>query len=176
MSGIYSRAKYDDCDYANIKAITEGAGRYRVNLDQVRNNQLCISGVNPTNARIGYVSPNEFSNASLLTDMESHMWNIDIPTSNCLSGRTLLERNARAREIAKDFMIAKVECNQELNPRNSRLDNPALLVREATTSRFDFPIVPHTAWFFDGHTGTTQVGNARAGISSRLDAKDSLGK
>lgn len=175
MSGIYSRSKYDECDYQNLKKISESVGAYSTSSDQVSGNRLCISGINPSNSRVGYISPNEFQNASLLTDMESHLKNIDIPLSNCMNGQVLSVRNERAKDIAKNFMVSNVVCNDMLNPKNTRLDLPAIGLREATTSRFDFPIIPPSSWFYNGVTGTKQVGNNRFGINSRLDAKDNFG-
>jgi hypothetical protein len=67
-------------------------------------------------------------------------------------------------------------CNKEFADINTRLEDPPIFIRETTITRFDYPIVPHTSYLYDGFENTLQTGNSRSGVNTRLMAKDNFAK
>jgi hypothetical protein len=170
MSGIYTRKKYDDSYYPMVKNMTEGNGQHVISSERIYNN-YCINNNVPINSRTAFMSNMDYKNMDHLIDLESHLKNLDIPLSNQIEGRTINERNEISNKISKN--IIKNNCNDnDYLDINTRLENPPILVRGITTSRFDYPIVPHTSYYYDGYKNTLQTGNNRSGINTRLIAKD----
>ncbi len=172
MSGIYSRLKYDQNDYQNLVNISKSVGNYSTTKDQLANNKLCIADIKPVNARVAF---NSSSNISELVDVESNLKNIDVPLSNNIDIDTFDERYQAAKKIAKNLVHNDIECKDILHTVGTRFEVPTILTREATTSRFDYPLMPASVRFYNGFEGTSQVGNDRYGISTRLYAKDRFG-
>ena len=176
MSGIYSRKIYDNCDYDNLKHIAEGAGQYTVNSDLMSNSEICYPSIVPINHKAGYRSMHDVKNSLALTEIESHLLNLDMKYSNCENN--ILERNNIADKLLQNVdsttSTCKPDVDKQLTSSNTRMDSPSILLRDKTLSRFDFPIVPHTSYFYDGIQGTSQEGNNRFGVNSRLIAKDNF--
>ncbi len=176
MSGIYSRKIYDNCDYRNLKHISEGAGQYTINSDLMSENEVCYPNIVPINYKPGYRSMHDVKNSVALTDIESHLLNLDIKYSNCEN--SMLEKNNIADKLRQNVDTSTSTCKPNVDAllasSNTRMDSPSILLRDKTFSRFDFPIVPHMAYFYDGVKGTSQEGNNRFGVNSRLVAKDNF--
>lgn len=176
MAGYFSRNMYDQCDYTTRNMISEGVGNYKTTVDQLNSDKLCLSGISSNSSRTSYLNIKDISNAGIITDIESNLLNIDTPWSNCMSEQTIVDKNNRLNGIAKDYTNINVNCDNNLNSFNSRLDISKLDFREKTFSRFDFPLVPHTSYYFNGFEYDKQIGNNRSGFNTRLMAKDNLAK
>jgi hypothetical protein len=174
MSGIYSRQNYDDCYYPILKKMTEGSIKHNINDDKIYNNFFINHNV-PTNSKTAFMSSLDYQNIESLIDLESHLKNLDIPLSHQIEGRTILERNEISKKIS-DKIIKKDCSDEEFTDLNTRLENPPIFIRETTITRFDYPIVPHTSYLYDGFENTYQIGNSRSGVNTRLMAKDSFTK
>ena len=174
MSGIYSRKNYDDCNYPMLKKMTEGGIDNNINNEKIHNN-YCLNNNLPMNSRAAYMSSLDYKNVHNLVDLESHLRNLDLPLSQQIDGRTISERNVVLKNIS-DKIIKEVCDDEEFTDINTRLDSPPIFIREATISRFDYPIVPHTSYFYDGYDNSLQKGDNRRGINTRLMAKDSYAK
>ena len=174
MSGIYSRQNYDDCYYPILKKMTEGSIDHNINDDKIYNN-FCINHNVPTNSKTAFMSSLDYKNMENLIDLESHLKNLDLPLSHQIDGRTILERNEISKKFS-DKLIKKDCCNEEFADLNTRLEDPPIFIRESTITRFDYPIVPHTSYLYNGFENTLQTGNSRSGVNTRLMAKDSFAK
>lgn len=172
MSGIYSRQNYDDCYYPILKKMTEGSIKHEINNEKIHNN-YCINNNLPMNSRAAFMSNLDYKNIENLVSLESHLKNLDLPLSQQINGRTIYERNVVLNKISDK--IIKEDCNQiEFSDINTRLESPSIFIREATITRFDYPVVPHTSYYYDGYENSLQQGNNRSGVNTRLMAKDSI--
>jgi hypothetical protein len=174
MSGIYSRKNYDDCYYPILKQMTEGSIEHKINNDKIHNN-YCINNNLPMNSRAAFMSSLDYKNKNIenFVDLESHLKNLDLPLSQQINGRTIPERNVVLNKISDK--IIKEQCNgEEFSDINTRLESPPIFIRESTITRFDYPVVPHTSYFYNGYENTLQKGNNRSGVNTRLMAKDSI--
>lgn len=174
MSGIYSRQNYDYCYYPILKKMTEESINHNINDDKIYSN-FCINHNVPTNSKTAFMSSLDYKNIENLIDLESHLKNLDIPLSQQIEGRTILERNKISKQIS-DKIIKKDCSDEEFTDLNTRLENPPIFIRESTFTRFDYPIVPHTSYLYDGFENTLQTGNSRSGVNTRLMAKDNFTK
>jgi hypothetical protein len=174
MSGIYSRKNYDECYYPILKKMTETGINHKISNKFIEHN-YCINNNVPMNSRTGFMSNLDYKNIEHLVDLESHLKNIDLPLSQQINGRTISERNVLSNRISEK--IIKEDCNnEEFVDINTRLDDPPIFIRETTFNRFEYPIVPHTSYLYDGYENTLQKGNNRSGVNTRLMAKDSFNK
>lgn len=169
MAGINSRPRFDTCDIPNILAITENPGKYILDESQISQSPYCINNIQGLSTRSGRVSALDHKNAASLIDIESHLYNLDTPLSNCY--QTIDNKNTKAQLLASGLDTGV--CNAEqLKTIYSKLDIDTTLYREATLHRFDFPIIPPTDFIYYGIEGTEQVGSNRDGVNTRLQAKD----
>jgi hypothetical protein len=172
MSGIYSRQNYDESYYPILKKMTEGSIDNKIGNERIHNN-YCINNNVPINSRAAFMSSLDYKNMQHLVDLESHLKNLDLPLSQQIDGRTIPERNEISDKISEK--IVKEDCpDEEFMDINTRLESPPIFIRETTFSRFDYPIVPHTSYFYDGYEDSLQKGNNRSGVNTRLMAKDSI--
>jgi hypothetical protein len=174
MSGIFSRKMYDDCYQSNRLNQEISPGSYKINVDQVRNNALCVASNGTTNYRGIWYGPNEIDSISALSDIESHLKNLDLPDSRCLEGRTLEEKNAYANNLSKGLQKQMGMCSRNLEPSNTRLELSVLDVKMLPQTRFDFPIRDPRSFVYYGinMSESEQVGSNRFGVNTRLQAKD----
>lgn len=172
MSGIFSRKMYDDCYQSNRINQETASGSYKVNPTQVQN-----TSCQPANGIYPYKSlwyePNQYKNIQTLSDIESHLRNLDLPDSKCLEGRTLVEKNLYVQSLSKKIVNNSNVCNRQLESSNSRLDSAVSDVKTFTQSRYDFPIIDPRSYVFMG-INDEQSGSNRFGINTRLQAKDTL--
>ena len=173
MAGINSRQKFDTCDIDNILSISMNPGKYSVSQDQIAQLPMCVNNTQRINTRIGRVSALDNQNSGTLVDIESHLFNLDTPLSNCSLNRTLNDKNITGNKLVNNLELGTCSVEQ-LQTIYSKLDIPSYLPREATTHRFDFPIIPPSDFTYFGIEGTEQSGNNRDGINTRLKAKDNF--
>lgn len=174
MSGIYCRQNYDENYYSILKNTTEGPSKQVINSDKI-SNSYCINSNIPMGSKAAFLSSLDYTNIENLIDLESHLKNLDLPLSHEINGRTIQERNIISNKISSN--IIKENCNNnDFLDINTRLENPSIFIRETTLSRFDYPIVPHTNYYYNGYDNTLQTGNNRCGVNTRLIAKDSIVK
>ena len=175
MAGIYSRTKYDLCDIDNIVNISTNVGKYSTSDAQITSSPLWVNNIQPYQTRVGRVNVKDQQNSQVLTDIESHLWNIDIPLSNCGEERTLPERISKGNTL-KGTLAENDTCSEQMKTQYSRFDVPANLFRDVTFHRFDYPIIPPEHFVYYGMEGTEQVNNNRSGTNTRLQAKDSFAR
>jgi hypothetical protein len=174
MSGIYSRKNYDDCYYPILQKMTEGGVTHQIDDKKIHNN-YCINNNVPMNSKAAFMSNLDYKNIHNLVDLESHLKNLDLPLSQQIEGRTIDERNVLSNAISGK--IIKENCkDDEFLDISTRLENPPIFIRESTMTRFDYPIISHTNYLYDGYENTLQKGNNRNGVNTRLMAKDSFSK
>lgn len=171
MAGINSRPKFDTCDIDNILAITTNPGKYTLSEDQIMATPYCINNIQKGQTRGGRVSALDNKNAPVLVDIESHLYNLDTPLSNCSTLRTIDEKNMRAQQLYNGLDLG-VCAAEQLKTSYSKLDIDSNIFRSATSHRFDFPIIPPSDFTYFGMEGTEQIGNNRDGVNTRLQAKD----
>jgi hypothetical protein len=172
MSGIFSRKLYDDCYQLDRVAQETGPGSYKVNPTQLQNGS-CVSAYGMSNSRGIWYGPNEINSIQALSDIESHLKNLDLPDSRCVQGRTLIDKNAYANSLAKSLNSTKSMCSRNLEPNNTRLAASTLDVKMAPQSRFDFPIRDPRSFVYYGIESkvSDQSGSNRYGMNTRLQAK-----
>jgi hypothetical protein len=171
MAGIYSRTKYDLCDIDNVVSISTGVGNYTTSDVQIANAGLCVSNIQPFKSKAARVNALDAKNGAVLTDIESHLWNIDMPMSNCSAERTLPEKLKKGN-VLTGGLLKNEACGEQIVSAYTKLDIPSNIYREMTTHRFDYPIIPPEHFVYTGITGTEQVDNNRSGVNTRLQAKD----
>ena len=171
MSGIFSRKIYDEC-YQNNR-INQGTapGSYKVNPAQVQNT-LCLVANGINNSHGMWYGPEEKLNINALSDIESHLKNLDLPDSRCLEGKTMVEKNLYVNNLIKNMKSNKIMCSKSLEQGNSRLELNKLDVKMMNQSRFDFPIQDPRSNVYYGFGGLEQVDSNRFGVNTRLQAKD----
>ena len=172
MSSNYSRKIYDDCFQEEIVRTSKGPGNYRVNTVQKSNKPTYPSQDN-VSFRDNIYNPSMIKNVQDLINIESHLMRLDNNDNRCLEGRTLEDLNKCGNSLVEKLPKNRGESNRELNSSYSRMERPALDVREMTTSRFDFPIEDPRKSVYTGMT-SQQNGDERFGFNSRLMAKDML--
>jgi hypothetical protein len=171
MSGISSRKIYDDCYQNNRLNQGTAPGSYKVNPTQVQNS-LCLAANGMNNSHGMWYGPEEQINIKSLSDIESHLKNLDLPDSRCLEGRTMVEKNLYANYLSKSMKSNKTMCSRNLEQGNTRLEGSVSDVKMMNQSRFDFPIQDPRSSVYFGITGTEQTDSNRFGINTRLQAKD----
>ena len=173
MSGIFSRKIYDDCYQSNRLNQGTAPGSYKVNSTQVQNTS-CIASNSMNNTRGIWYGPNEIQYITALSDIESHLKNLDLPDSRCVEGRTVTEKNAYANYLSKSIKPINGVCSRNLESNNSRLESSVLDIKMAPQTRFDFPIRDPRSFVYFGFesANSEQVGSNRSGINTRLQAKD----
>jgi len=171
MSGIFSRKIYDDCYQSNRLNQGTAPGLYKVNSNQVQNSS-CVASNGMSNSRGMWYGPNESAYVTSLSDIESHLKNLDLPDSRCLEGRTVSEKNAYANYLSKEIKPTNAMCSRNLEPTNTRLETSVLDIKMSPQTRFDFPIRDPRSFVFFGLPGSEQVGSNRYGVNTRMQAKD----
>lgn len=174
MSGYYTRKPYDQC--YNIEFINQQVNpcKYRIEPNYGENNSRCqtVNGPRSNKKR----STGELGNTDAIyrTDIESQLFNLDIPDSRCVTMKTMKEKNERLAKVAANKNIEYNMCNKIEDINYTRLDNPANNLRSVYINRYDFPIIDPTEFVYYGITGTSQINNNRFGENSQLTAKDNI--
>jgi hypothetical protein len=172
MSSYFARKIYDQCVQNNRINAETAPGSYKLEPSQLQYGN-CILTNNSTNAKSIWYGGSEKGHTSHLSDIESHLKNLDIPDSKCLEGRTMIEKNLYAKSLIANYKSISETCNKQLDPQFSRLELPVTSYKSKTQTRFGFPIINPSEFVYYG-TVPEQYNNNRFGINSRLVEKDKL--
>ena len=170
MSSNYSRKMYDACFQEEIEKTTKGPGNYKVNPNQKPNKPKFIVQ-DTVSYKDNIYNPAMKKNVADFVNIESHLMRLDDKSSKCVNGRTLEDLNKCGASLVNKIPKNRAESNKMLNSSYSRMERPALDVREMTTSRFDHPIEDPRKGVYHGMT-EKQNGDERFGFNSRLMSKD----
>ena len=176
MSGHFSRKIYDNCYSIEFIDQQVNPAKYKTDPNFGENNVPCHSLSGPrANARrtTGELGT---SNREYRTDIESQLFNLDIPDSRCITLNTMREKNERLAKYAKALKVNYSDCNKKQDFRYSRLDIPVNDFRSIQINRYGFPIIDPKEFVYYGTSNTDQVGNQRFGVNTQLQAKDKIVK
>jgi hypothetical protein len=106
--------------------------------------------------------------------MENYLLNLDIPDSKCMDVNTLVEKDKRLKaEADKHKSIYNIQdCGDDISTRYSRLNNNINEIKDKPYNRYEFPLLDPKEFVYYGIEKTPQIGNNRAGVSTRIDIKD----
>lgn len=218
MAGIYSRKIYDQCYNTEFIDQQVNPCKYRT-LNEFAENKLPCHAINGprtnkirSTGELGKIdNVNDFTNYinnnnGFRTEIESQLYNLDIPDSRCITMNTLEEKNQRINDHIKKLNVDVKynECNlkhdetysllndnqeQKLDNNNynyTRLNHPVNNLRSVFINRFNFPIIDPQEFIYNGYNGSSvlvednnninQNGNERYGQNTQLRAKDSIYK
>jgi hypothetical protein len=176
MVSHFSRKIYDNC--YNVEFIDQQVNpcKYKVFEPYAENREKChaLNGPRANKAR----STGELGNSNMgfRTDLESQLFNLDIPDSRCIKPHTIIEKNERLAKIAKSQQINYKDCNNNQDTSYSRLNIPVNEFRSIYINRFDFPIIDPKEFVYYGMENTEQINNQRWGVNTQLQAKDKISK
>jgi hypothetical protein len=149
--GEFSRASYDGSDvYISKMRQTTSPMQYRLNSNQISNNNKCVAPLGPRPSKKGHemTLPNHDSFAPSqngdVINIESILSNRNVPISKSP------KLGANPINIMKYKLKNPTVCGNELNPSSSRLTTPIMTYRELSINRFyDLPIQPQNHIFYD---------------------------
>lgn len=171
MASYFSRQRYDQCYNTEFINQQVNPGKYNVNPEVAENNSICHSLNGPRANRNNVTGELGKNDLVYRTDIESMLYNLDVPVSRCMDKQTLVEKNERLKKISKENKSEDCKNNAF---SYTRLNEPALFVRDAEYKRYGHPIIDPINWVFNGINGTEQAGNERFGVNTKLKAKDSV--
>lgn len=174
MSGYNARKPYDECYEKEFINQQVNPCKYQLDGTYAENNSKChaLNGPRSNMPR----GTGELGNTDSIyrTDIESQLYNLDIPDSKCITFKTMKEKNERLAKIVKSKTIEYSLCNKIEDTNYTRYDNPVSNIRSVYINRYDFPIINPKEFVYYGITGTDQINNNRFGIDSQLAAKDAI--
>lgn len=159
--GHSSRLDYDKCAYDDYLSESVGPGIYRMNPHQIHNTNRCTSIYGPRASSHGVSTvvggKKEIAPRQANIDIDSILSNRSILTSKCKDG------NVNDIDVNEYRLQHVPQCNNFLDPVNSRLTNPSKNYRGMAINRFiDIPNNPQNVVFYDW------------AINSQLEAKDNF--
>lgn len=175
MSGYNSRKIYDNCYSFEFIDQQVNPCKYRTFNGFGENSNKChaLNGPRSNKARsTGELGNSEHANR---VDIESQLFNLDIPDSRCITLNTLMEKNERLSKYMNK-QIKYSECDKKQDIQYTRLDKPVNDLRSVYINRFEYPIVDPLEYVYYGSSNTNQVGNQRWGVNTQLEAKDKIMK
>ena len=176
MSGYNTRKIYDNCYSVEFIDQQVNPSKYRTLVEFAEVNGKCYSlnGPRANKAR----STGELGNTTKAyrTDIESQLYNLDVPDSRCITLNTMKEKNERLKRIANEQKVNYTQCNKKQDFNYSRLEIPVNNFRSVEINRFGFPIIDPKEFVYYGTPNTEQIGNQRFGINTQLQAKDKVSK
>ena len=174
MSGHNARKLYDQCYTTEFIDQQVNPCKYRTYEPYGENTIKCqsLNGPRANKAR----STGELGDTDRVfrTDIESQLFNLDVPDSKCITLKTVKEKNERLARIARTRTINYNSCDNNQNYKYSRLEIPVNNFRSIYINRYDYPIIDPVNWVYNGIQNTNQIGNERFGINSQLKAKDAV--
>lgn len=174
MSGYNTRKIYDNCYSVEFIDQQVNPAKYRTLDEFAEINGKChsLNGPRANKAR----STGELGNTSKAyrTDIESQLFNLDVPDSRCITLRTMKEKNERLKRIAQQQKVNYSDCNKGQDFRYSRLEIPVNNFRSVEINRYGFPIIDPKEFVYYGTANTDQIGNQRFGVNTQLQAKDKV--
>jgi hypothetical protein len=176
MASYFSRKIYDNC--YNLEFIDQQVNpcKYRTYEPYAENKERChaLNGPRANKARgTGELGDN---NIGFRTDVESQLFNLDVPDSRCITLQTVREKNERLAKIAKETKISYTNCDKKQDLIYSRLDIPLHKYRSIYINRFEYPIINPEEFVYYGTPNTEQTNNQRFGVNTQLQAKDKVSK
>ena len=176
MAGYNSRKIYDKC--YNNEFINQQVNpcKYNLLLSFAENENDCTSLNGPRANKSRATGEIGNVNAGYQTDIESILFNLDIPDSRCITADTMIEKNKRIAAVLNSKKINYHECCNKQNTIYSRLDIPTNEFRSVYINRYGFPIVDPREFVYYGTNNTDQINNQRFGINTQLQAKDKISK
>lgn len=178
MSGIFSRRNYDNCLQNEIVDRTTKPGTITLEPSVSRSDKTCFSKNSPHSNRVRNTSNLNIRSIGDIVTMENYLLNLDIPDSKCMDVNTLVEKDKRLKaEADKHKNIYNVpDCGDDISTRYSRLNNNVNEIKDKPYNRYEFPLLDPKEFVYYGIEKTPQIGNNRAGISTRIDIKDVIQK
>jgi len=178
MSGYNTRKIYDNCYSVEFIDQQVNPSKYRTLDEFAENGGKChaLNGPRANKAR----STGELGKTTIVyrTDLESQLFNLDVPDSRCITLNTMKEKNERLARIAKAgiHMLKETQCNKKQDFTYSRLEIPVNNFRSIEINRYSYPIIDPKEFVYYGSVNTEQVGNQRFGVNTQLQAKDKVMK
>lgn len=176
MSGHYSRKIYDNCYSHEFINQQINPCNYRTYEPYAENKQKChsLNGPRANKSRAtGELGNNKIG---FRTEIESQLYNLDIPDSRCVTTRTMREKNERLANVLKTKKVKYTECNTNQDIIYSRLDRDVNEFRSVYINRFGFPIIDPKENVYYGFSKDGQSGNQRWGVNTQLADKDKINK
>ena len=176
MSGYNTRKIYDNCYTVEFIDQQVNPAKYRT-LDEfaeVKGKCHALNGPRANKAR----STGELGNTthSYRVDIESQLFNLDVPDSRCITLNTMKEKNERLKKIAQKQKVNYSQCVKKQDFQYSRLEIPVNDFRSIEINRFGYPIIDPKEFVYYGTANTDQIGNQRFGVNTQLQAKDKVMK
>ena len=168
MAGIFSGSKYDSLFQEEIATQTVRPSYYNIENDTWDNKQKCVSYNGPRANRTGDTGEYDTGDRILRVDVESKLAR-DYSDTKYMTGNTLEEKKKKLLEQVQNFSPVYVECSNDLDIQNSRLDADNKIFRESAYNVIYDTIINPTEWVYDGSSDA--VGNNRFGRSTRYDVK-----
>ena len=189
MAGIYSRKIYDDCYNTEFIDQQVNPCKYRTLNDYAENSNSCHAYNGPRTNKVRATGElGDIINNKYRVELESQLFNLDIPNSKCISMNTLEEKNKRLNNYSKDLNIKFSNCEEINNLGNNnnytRLNNPVNSLRSVFINRYDFPIIEPKEFVYYGYNGNSNItsnknfqhNNERFGENTQLRIKDNISK
>lgn len=176
MSGYNTRKIYDNCYSLEFIDQQVNPSKYRTYKPYGENKKKCHALNGPrANA---HRSTGELGNTtmSFRTDIESQLFNLDVPDSRCITLQTVKEKNERLAKIAKSQKVNYTTCKSDQDYVYTRLNIPVNDFRSVNINRYGFPIIDPKEFVYYGTPNTTQIDNQRWGVNTQLEAKDKIQK
>ena len=176
MSGQYTKKIYDNCYSLEFIDQQVNPCKYNTYEPYGNNKDKCnaLNGPRANKTRsTGELGDSTFAHR---TDIESQLFNLDVPDSRCITLQTMREKNERLAKIANSKKVKYSECDKKNDYTYSRLDIPVNNFRSIYINRYDFPIIDPKEFTYYGISNTDQIGNERFGINTQLRAKDKVAK
>lgn len=176
MSGIFARRNYDNCFQTEILEQTTKPGKISLESSVARSNSTCYSSNSPYSNRVHNSGDLNITNYADAVSIENYLLNLDLPSSKCLDINALSEKDKRLKIEADKYknIYNVVDCSDDISTKYSRLNNNINLIKEKPYNRYEFPLLNPSDFVYYGIDNTKQIGNNRAGVSTRIESKDSL--
>lgn len=172
MAGCNTRMIYDKQAFQERIEQSKKPGSYKLNEQQNSNDKACFASNGPRSTRF-YASNEipEFRRADRV-EIESLLTGRSFKNAKYMNGRTVGERN---KSLSKFKGKVQKECGNISNITSTRLDNPAMDVREVdiTNYHMDFPIINPKEYVFYGNNKNTRD-SQRFGVNTQLQARDNF--
>jgi hypothetical protein len=176
MSGHFGRKIYDNCYTLEFIDQQVNPCKYRVSEQYAENDVKCqtLNGPRANKSRATGELGN--TNIGFRTDIESQLYNLDVPDSRCITLNTMNEKNERLARVSKALKVNYSDCKTNQDFEYSRLNIPVNNFRSVYINRFEYPIVDPREYVYYGAQNTEQVNNQRFGVNTQLQAKDKVSK
>lgn len=175
MSGHNSKKIYDQC-YIN-EFIHQQVNPYKYRIDPIYAEQQnkCHALNGPRSNKMRGTGELGDIDIGYRTEIESQLFNLDVPDSKCITLKTMREKNERLKKIADTKKIIYNTCGKEHDYQYTRLNMPVNEMRSAyVPQQWGYPIIDPKSWIYYGMPETNQMDNERFGINTQLRAKDAI--